>query len=419
MASNWAERRVVITGLGIVTPLGVTVEESWRNILAGECGVDRITLFDAAAFDTQIAAEVKNFNPVSAFPTPKEVRRTDRYTQFGIWAAEQALKDSGLDLAKENCDEIGVYIGSGIGGLQTTSEQHEILLTRGPGRMSPFTIPMLILNMCSGLFSMYHKLRGPNMATCTACATATHAMGEAWRTLKMGDAKVMFVGGSEATIVPLGVGGFCAMKAMSTRNSEPKKASRPFDKDRDGFVMGEGAGVLVIEDLEHALARGARIYCELAGYGNTADANHMTAPDPEGTGAARCMKMALRNAGLNPEDIGYINAHGTSTPLGDIAETKAIKAVFQGHARKLSVSSTKGATGHMLGAAGAVETAFCVKAMEQQVMPPTINLDHPDPECDLDYVPNTPREAPLKAILNNSFGFGGHNACVVARKFEG
>jgi 3-oxoacyl-[acyl-carrier-protein] synthase II len=280
-------------------------------------------------------------------------------------------------------------------------------------------IPMLILNMASGLFSMFYKLRGPNIATCTACATATHALGEAWRTILMGDAKVMFAGGTEATITPLGIGGFCAMKAMSTRNGDPQHASRPFDLDRDGFVMGEGAGVIVLEELEHAKARGARIYAELLGYGNTADANHMTAPDPEGDGAARCMRMALRSAGLNPEDIDYVNAHGTSTPLGDIAETKAIKTVFGDHARKLAVSSTKGATGHMLGATGAVEMAICLKALEKQVVPPTINIEKPDPECDLDYVPHTPRERRVHAILNNSFGFGGHNACLAAKKFEG
>jgi 3-oxoacyl-[acyl-carrier-protein] synthase II len=278
---------------------------------------------------------------------------------------------------------------------------------------------MLILNMASGFFSMFYKLRGPNVATCSACATSTHAIGEAWRTLKMGDAQVMFAGGSEATIVPIGIGGFCAMKAMSTRNHEPRRSSRPFDVERDGFVMGEGAGVLVLEELEHAKARGARIYAELVGYGNTADANHMTAPAPGGEGAARCMKMALRNAGLNPSDISYINAHGTSTPQGDIAETQAIKTVFGEHARKLAVSSTKGATGHMLGAAGAVELAVCVNAIETDSVPPTINLDRPDPECDLDYVPHTAREMKVNAIVNNSFGFGGHNATVVAKKFVG
>ncbi|HTD66592.1 MAG TPA: beta-ketoacyl-ACP synthase II [Candidatus Limnocylindria bacterium] len=418
MAANWSERRVVITGLGVVSPLG-RMDDLWKNILAGQCGIDRITLFDAAKFDTQIAAEVKNFDPVPAFPSPKDVRRTDRYAQFGVAAGFDALKDSGLDLGKENRDEIGVFLGSGIGGLYTVEEQHTVLMERGPGRLSPFMIPMLILNMASGLFSMYHKLRGPNLATCSACATANHAIGEAWRTIKMGDAQVMFAGGTEATVVPIGIGGFCAMRAMSTRNDDPKRSSRPFDRDRDGFVMGEGAGVLVLEELEHAKARGARIYCELAGYGNTADANHMTAPAPEGEGAARCMKMALKNAQLNSSDIQYVNAHGTSTPQGDVCETQAIKTVFGDHARKLAVSSTKGATGHMLGAAGSVEMAICVKALQNQVVPPTINLENPDPLCDLDYVPHTPRDWKVDAVINNSFGFGGHNACIIAKKFVG
>jgi 3-oxoacyl-[acyl-carrier-protein] synthase II len=347
------------------------------------------------------------------------LRRTDRFSQFGIYAGWQALLDSGLDLDKCDRDEIGVFLGSGIGGLTTTEEQHRILLAKGPGRVSPFMIPMLILNMASGLFSMYHKLRGPNFATCTACATATHAMGEAWRTIKMGDAKVMFAGGTEATITTLGIGGFCAMKAMSTRNDDPKHSSRPFDKERDGFVMGEGSGVVVLEELEHAKARGARIYAELVGYGNTADANHMTSPAPGGEGAARCMRMALRGAAMNPDQIDYINAHGTSTPVGDVCETQAIKTVFGDHARKLPVSSTKGATGHMLGAAGAVEMAFCLKAMETGIVPPTINLQVPDPDCDLDYVPNTARELKVNAFVNNSFGFGGHNATVIARRFNG
>jgi 3-oxoacyl-[acyl-carrier-protein] synthase II len=417
MAANPAERRVVITGIGVVTPLGNDLETLWANLIAGRCGVDRITAFDPSPFDTQIAAEVKNFDPAPAFPSPKELRRTDRFTQFAVHAGWQALKDSGMDLEKLNRDEIGVFIGSGIGGLQTTEDQHKILLNKGPGRLSPFMIPMLILNMGSGLFSMYYKLRGPNVATCSACATATHAIGEAWRTIKMGDAAVMFAGGTEATITQLGIGGFCAMKAMSTRNDDPKTSSRPFDKDRDGFVMGEGAGVLVLEELEHAKTRGAKIYCELLGYGNTADANHMTAPAPGGEGAARCMRMALKNARLTPTDISYINAHGTSTPAGDVAETQAIKTVFGEHARKLAVSSTKGATGHMLGAAGAVEMAICAKAIQAQIAPPTINIINPDPECDLDYVPHTAREMKIEAIVNNSFGFGGHNASVIARKF--
>ena len=418
MPAHSYERRVVITGLGAVSPLG-RMDDLWKNVLAGQCGIDRITLFDVAKFDTQIAGEVKNFDPLPAFPSPKDVRRTDRYAQFGISAGHDALLDSGLDLEKVNRDEVGVFIGSGIGGLYTVEEQHKVLLERGPGRLSPFMIPMLILNMSSGLFSMYNKLRGPNVATCSACATATHAIGEAWRTIKMGDASVMFAGGTEATIVPLGIGGFCAMRAMSTRNDEPKRSSRPFDKDRDGFVMGEGAGVLVLEELEHAQARGARIYCELVGYGNTADANHMTSPSPGGEGAARCMKMALKNARLNPADIHYINAHGTSTPQGDVCETQAIKTVFGEHVKKLAVSSTKGATGHRLGAAGAIEMALCAKVLQNQIVPPTINLENPDPECDLDYVPHTAREMRVDAIVNNSFGFGGHNACTVAKKFVG
>jgi 3-oxoacyl-[acyl-carrier-protein] synthase II len=419
MPSNRTERRVVITGLGAVTPLGHEVEVFWKNLLASQCGVDRIASFDPSAFDTQIAAEVKIFDPAPAFPSPKEARRADRFAQFGIHAAWQAIKDSGLDLDKVDRDEIGVFIGSGIGGLHTTTEQHKILLERGPSRLSPFMIPMLISNMASGMVSMFHRLRGPNFATCSACATANHAIGEAWRTIKMGDAKVMFAGGAEATIVPIGIGGFCAMKAMSRRNNDPKHASRPFDKERDGFVMGEGAGVLVLEELEHAKSRGARIYAELAGYGNTADAYHLTAPSPNGEGAARCMRIALRTAGLNRDDISYINAHGTSTPSGDIAETQAIKTVWGHQARKLPVSSTKGATGHMLGAAGAVEMVICVKAIQTDCIPPTINYQVADPECDLDYVPNTARQIKVNAVLNNSFGFGGHNASMVAKKFTG
>ena len=417
MANTSKERRVVITGLGVVTPVGNSVDVFWNNLIAGQCGVEKITSFDASPFDTQIAAQVKDFDPAPAFPSPKEIRRTDRYSQFGVYAAWQALKDSGLDLNKTNPDEAGAFIGSGIGGLQTTSEQLKVLFDRGPGRLSPFMIPMLISNMASGLVSMYFNLRGPNFATCSACATANHAIGEAWRTIKMGDAQVMFAGGAEATIVPIGIGGFCAMRAMSTRNDDPKRSSRPFDKERDGFVMGEGAGVVVLEELEHAKARGAKIYAELAGYGNTADAHHLTAPSPGGEGASRCMKMALRNGGLNTTDISYINAHGTSTPQGDIAETEAIKSVFGDHARKLAVSSTKGATGHMLGAAGAVEMIVCTKAIQTDTVPPTINYEVPDPECDLDYVPNTARQVKVNAIINNSFGFGGHNASIAAKKF--
>src|SRR5438105_7728529 len=417
MAGNSTERRVVVTGLGVVSPLGNKIGPFWDELVAGHCGVDRITAFDASEFDTQMAAEVKDFDPAPAFPSPKEVRRTDRFSQFGVYAGWQALRDSGLDLNKLNRDEIGVFIGSGIGGLETTAEQHTILLERGPGRLSPFMIPMLILNMASGLFSMYYKLRGPNFATCSACATSSHALGEAWRTIKMGDAQIIFAGGAEATIVPIGIGGFCAMRAMSTRNDDPKHASRPFDKERDGFVMGEGAGVLVLEELEHAKRRGAKIYCEVVGYGNTADAHHLTAPAPHGERAARCMKMALRQSGLRLDDVSYINAHGTSTPQGDIAETEAIKTVFGDHARNLAVSSTKGATGHMLGAAGAVEMIVCTKAIQADIVPPTINYEFPDPECDLDYVPNKARQLKVNAVINNSFGFGGHNASLIAKKF--
>jgi 3-oxoacyl-[acyl-carrier-protein] synthase II len=416
MANN-SDRRVVITGLGVVTPLGHQLDVFWNNLISGQCGIDKITSFDAAAFDTKIAGEVKNFDPAPAFPSAKEIRRTDRYSQFGVYAGWSALKDSGLDLEKENRDEIGVIIGSGIGGLHTTAEQHDILIKRGPGRLSPFMIPMLISNMASGLFSMFYNLRGPNFATCSACATANHAIGEAWRAIKMGDSPVMFAGGAEAAIVPVGIGGFCAMRAMSTRNDDPKHASRPFDKERDGFVMGEGAGVLVLEELEHAKKRGAKIYCEITGYGNCADAYHLTAPSPDGEGAARCMKMALRDSGVNLEDVSYINAHGTSTPQGDVCETQAIKTVFGERAKRIAVSSTKGATGHMLGAAGAVEMSVCALAIKHGIVPPTINYQTPDPECDLDYVPNTAREMKVNAIINNSFGFGGHNASIAAKKF--
>ncbi len=419
MASNGSDRRVVITGLGTVTALGHDIDTFWKNIIAGQCGVDRITSFDPTAYDCQIAAEVKDFDPSPAFPSPKEVRRTDRFAQLGIYAGWRALQDSGMDLEKLDRDQIGAFIGSGIGGIQTHADQHAVLMNKGPGRISPFLIPMMILNMASGVFSMYYKLRGPNLATCSACATSTHALGEAWRYIKMGDANAIFAGGTEAAVCEMGIGGFAAMRALSTRNAEPKRASRPFDKDRDGFVMGEGAAVLVVEELEHAKARGARIYCELVGYGNTADANHLTSPSPEGEGAARCMKMALRSAGLRPEDISYINAHGTSTPQGDVCETQAIKSVFGDHAKKLAVSSTKGATGHLLGAAGATEMALCAKALQMQIAPPTLNLDNPDPQCDLDYVPHTAREMKIEAIANNSFGFGGHNATVIAKRFVG
>ena len=416
MASNWTDRRVVVTGLGVVSSLGQKLPVFWDNILAGKCGIRNITSFDVSAFTCRIAAELTDFDPTPAFPSPKDVRRTDRFAQFATVAAHQALLDSHLDLEKADRDEIGVIIGSGIGGLHTVEEQHKIYLSKGPGRLSPFMIPMLISNMGSGLFSMYFDLRGPNFSTCSACATSTHAIGEAWRTIKMGDATVMFAGGSEAVIVPLGLGGFCAMRALSLRNEDPQHASRPFDRDRDGFVMGEGAGVITLEELDHARARGARIYAEIAGYGNTADASHITAPSPGGEGAARCMQMALRNAGLNPSDISYINAHGTATPQGDIAETQAIKTVFGNYAPKVMISSTKSMTGHLLGAAGGIEAVFSCMAMEKGVIPPTINFEEPDPECDLDYTPNTAREARIEYAMSNNFGFGGTNASLLFKK---
>ena len=419
MGINPADRRVVVTGIGVINALGDEIDTFWQNILEGKCGIDRITSFDISDYACQIAAEVKEFDPKPAFPSPKEVRRTDRFTQFGIYAGWKALKDSGIEIDKLNPDVIGAFIGSGIGGLATTEAQKEVLLNRGPGRMSPFTIPMLILNMASGIFSMYYNLRGPNVATCSACATATHALGEAWRTIKMGDADAIFAGGTEAAVVPMGIGGFAAMKALSTRNDDPQHASRPFDTGRDGFVMGEGAAVLLLEELEHAKARGAKIYCEIAGYGNTADAHHLTAPSPEGEGAGRCMKMALRSAGLNTGDISYINAHGTSTPQGDICEAKAVNNVFGDHAKNVVVSSTKGATGHLLGAAGATEMALCAKAIEKQIAPPTINVDDQDPECAIDCAKDGAREMSINAVLNNSFGFGGHNATIAAKKFVG
>lgn len=410
-------RRVVITGIGVVTSLGQEVDVFWQNILAGKSGVSTVTSFDVTGYDCKIAAEIKDLNPTPFFKTPKDVRRCDRFAQLGMMAAKKAQKDAGIDFEKENRDMVGVIIGSGIGGLQTLETQHTNLMEKGPSRLSPFVIPMLISNMGSGMISMDIGARGPNMSVVSACSTATHSIGESFQIIRRGEADVMVAGGSEAAICPLGLGGFAAMKALSTRNDSPEKASRPFDRDRDGFVMGEGSGVVILEELEHAKKRGARIYCELVGYGNTADAHHMTAPSPHGEGAARCMKMALRSAGLNPEDISYINAHGTSTPQGDVCETQAIKSVFGDHARKLVVSSTKSMTGHLLGAAGSVEMAICAKAIQEDKVPPTINLDNPDVECDLDYVAHTARDLRVNAIVNNSFGFGGHNATLVARKF--
>ncbi len=421
-------RRVVITGMGVMSPVGNDLQTFWEALTHGVSGIGPVTLFDVAEYDCKIAGEVKGFEPVKWFSNPKDSRRADRYSQLAMAAARMAITDAGLlQVSDEQAERCGVMIGSGIGGLKSLADQHIVLMTKGPSRISPFMIPMMISNMASGLVSMEFGWRGPNFAPVSACSTAAHAIGEAWRMIRDGDADVFAAGGSEATVVPLGIGGFAAMKALSTRNDDPTRASRPFDKDRDGFVMGEGAGVVVLEELQHALKRGAQIYGEIAGYGLTADAYHMSAPHPEGLGATRCMKMALHKAGLNIQDVDYVNAHGTSTPMGDICETKALKSLFGVHARRANtpgnegamVSSTKSMTGHLLGAAGAVETIVCAMALKTGVVPPTINLDNPDPECDLDYVPHQAREKKIKVAMNNSFGFGGHNATLVATAFEG
>ncbi|MGA3171394.1 MAG: beta-ketoacyl-ACP synthase II [Chthoniobacteraceae bacterium] len=415
------ERRVVITGLGAITPVGIDLPDFWNNLKSGVSGIATITAFDPAEYDCRIAGEVKNFEPVRYFKNAKDVRRTDRFTQFSIAAARNALADGGLDYTTyPERERFGCIIGSGIGGLKSLCDQHTILLTKGPSRISPFMIPSMISNMASGFVSMEFGLQGPNFATVSACATACHAIGEAWRMIRSDEADAFLAGGAEAAVIPIGVGGFAAMKALSTRNDEPTRASRPFDRDRDGFVMGEGAGVILIEELEHARRRNARIYCEIAGYGLSADAYHMTSPLPEGEGAVRCMRMAMGKAGVNPGDVDYVNAHGTSTGVGDICETKAIKTVFGDYAKNgLVVSSTKSMTGHLLGAAGSVETAVCALAIRDSIVPPTINLDNPDPECDLDYVPHVAREKKVRVALNNSFGFGGHNATIIVREFVG
>ncbi len=413
-------RRVVITGMGVVTPNGNDLATFWDSITHGRSGIGRITYFDTADYDCQIAGETKGYEPLKYFTAPKDIRRNDRYVLLAMGAAKMAFADSGIDAGKFDPTRFGAMVGSGIGGLKTLEDQHNVLMTKGPGRLSPFTIPMLISNMASGLISMELGLQGPNFSTVSACATSCHAIGEAWRMIRDNDADVFLAGGSEAAIVRLGIGGFAAMKALSTRNDEPQRASRPFDRDRDGFVMSEGAGILMVEELEHAKKRGARIYCELAGYGLTADAHHITSPLPDGAGAARCMKMSLDKAGLNIGDVDYINAHGTSTGLGDVCETKAIKSVFGERAKNgLTVSSTKSMTGHLLGAAGAVEMVVCCKAIEHGLIPPTINLDNPDEQCDLDYTPHVAREKKVRVAVNNSFGFGGHNATLVAKAFEG
>ena len=400
-----------------MSPVGTDLDTFWKNLTAGQSGIGRVTLFDITGYDCQIAGEVAGFDPAQWFKVPKDSRRADRYAQLAMAASKLAMADAGLEGAPGNPERFGVMIGSGIGGLKSLEDQHTNLITKGPSRISPFMIPMMISNMAGGLVSMEYGLQGPNFAPVSACATSAHAIGEAWRMIRDGDAEAFLAGGSEAAVVPLGLGGFGAMKALSTRNDEPTRASRPFDKGRDGFVMGEGAGVLVLEELEHAKARGARIYCELLGYGLTADAYHMTSPLPNGEGAQRCMRMALAKAGLNVDAVDYVNAHGTSTPVGDLCEVRAIKAVFGEHAKKLAISSTKSMTGHLLGAAGVVESVACAMSIRTGVVPPTINLEDPEEECDLNFTALTAQERPVKVALNNSFGFGGHNASLVIGAF--
>jgi 3-oxoacyl-[acyl-carrier-protein] synthase II len=410
-------RRVVITGLGMVSPLGIGVEKTWQALVQGKSGVVRITKFDPTGFDTQIAAEVKDFVPEN-FMEKKEIKRMDIFIQYAMASAMMAMEDAQLPITPQNADRVGVVVGAGLGGLTTIEFFHKILMEKGPGRISPFFIPALIVNEAPGQISIRFGAKGPNSSVVTACATGNHNIGDAWRMIQRGDADAIIAGGVEATITPLAVSGFNAMKALSTRNHEPEKASRPFDKDRDGFVMGEGCGIIILEEMNQALDRGAKIYAEIIGYGLNGDAYHITAPAPDGEGAARCMAMALKSAGISPEEVDYINAHGTSTEYNDLYETMAIKAVFKEHAKKLAVSSTKSMTGHLLGGAGGVEAIFTVLTIHRGVIPPTINYDTPDPECDLDYVPNVARMADVRVALSNSFGFGGTNAVLIFKKFE-
>jgi 3-oxoacyl-[acyl-carrier-protein] synthase II len=413
-----SQRRVVITGMGAVTPIGIGAEEFWNNALAGRNGVDKITQFDTTQYDTKIAAEVRGFNPLD-FMDKKTVQRMDMFTQFGIAAAEMAMKHSGLNLEKEDRNRIGVIFGSGIGGMWTWHRQMQTMHeTGGPHRISPFFVPMMIADIAAGQISMRYGVKGPNYATTSACATSSHAVADALMLIQRGNADVIISGGSEAAISPMGIGGFNAMKALSTRNDEPQKASRPFDAQRDGFIMGEGGGVIIIEELQHALNRGATIYAELAGIGLTADAYHITAPAPGGEGAVRSMRLCIEDAGLKPENVDYINAHGTSTPYNDKTETEAIKTVFGEHAHKLAISSTKSMTGHLLGAAGAIEAILTTYAVYKDEVPPTINYEFPDPECDLNYVPNKSMKKNVNVAISNTFGFGGHNASLLIKKFQ-
>ncbi|MFA5090931.1 MAG: beta-ketoacyl-ACP synthase II [Candidatus Omnitrophota bacterium] len=413
------KNRVVVTGLGIISPVGSGIHLFWQAMQEGKGGVGKITGFDASAFDSRIAAEVKDFDPLKWGISSKEEKRMAKFAQYAVASAKQAIADSGLDLDKEDRCRIGVLIGSGIGSLYVIEEEHKVLLTKGPSRMSPFLIPMLIVNEASGQVAINFKLKGPNSCVATACASGSHAIGDAARIIERGDADVMVCGGTESCVVATGVGGFCALRALSTRNDAPEKASRPFDRDRDGFVIAEGCGLVILESLEHARKRNARIYAEMAGYGMSCDAYHITAPDPQGDGAARAMTLAIKDAQLNIEEVDYINAHGTSTKMNDKLETMAIKRALGSHARKVMVSSTKSMTGHLLGAAGGVEFVACCLVIKNSIVPPTINYEYPDPECDLDYVPNTARKAKVRVCLSNSLGFGGHNATLAVKKFEG
>jgi 3-oxoacyl-[acyl-carrier-protein] synthase II len=411
-------RRVVVTGVGLVTPLGTGVEKTWDGLCAGRSGVGPITRFDASEFPVQIAAEVKDFN-VEDYMDAKEAKHIDLFVQYALGAAHMALQDSGFVVTEENATRVGSIVGCGLGGLPTIEKYNQICLERGPRKITPFFIPMVIPNMGAGQISIFHKTKGPNMSTTTACAAGTHAVGEAYRMIAGGYCDVAFTGGSESVICPLAVGGFNAMKALSKRNDEPQRASRPFDRDRNGFIIAEGGGILILEELEHAKARGAKIYAEMAGYGLSGDGYHIAAPPEDGNGAIRCMQMALQDAGMNPQDIDYINAHGTSTPLNDVVETRAIKGVYGEHARKLAISSTKSMTGHMLGGAGGIEAVFTALSLHHQVAPPTANLENPDPECDLDYIPGAARQMKMRAAMSNSFGFGGTNAVIIMKRFEG
>ncbi len=411
-------RRVVVTGMGLVIPNGIGVKTAWANICEGRSGIGPITRFDTTGFETKIAGEVKGFNP-ELYIEKKEIKKMDLFIQYAIAATKEALEDAKLTITPENGERIGVIVGTGLGGLPNIEKCHQVLLERGPSRITPFFIPMVIANLASGQIAIRFGAKGPNTCVVTACATGAHCIGDAFRAIVYGDADAIIAGGTEANITPLTVGGFNAMKALSTRNDEPEKACRPFEKNRDGFVVAEGAGIIILEELEFALERGAKIYAELVGYGYTGDAYHITAPSPDGDGAIRCMRMAINDAGLRPEEIDYINAHGTSTPLNDLTETLAIKAVFGSHAKRIPISATKSMTGHLLGAAGSTEAIFTILSIYEGILPPTINYEEPDPECDLDYVPNVARRQPIQTAISNAFGFGGTNATLVFKKFSG